>query len=325
MAPTSPRHRVLIICRCKCYRNDRVRATSGPEEEASTLLYRARGSVYRRVVARRIPRALGAVVVLALALLALVAPNAAAQATCLFDEMTGVLQVTLVGGAPAVLARETDTITLDGVACGTATVANTDTILVGGTGLGQPDDLTLDLAGGPFAPGLSAETDGGDPEIEISVDLLGGGDLRVSGSDGNQQITLGSAGANLNADEAVGDTDVTLTGPAAWSVDGRAGDDRISLAGGAGTGEAVAAVSVHGGVGDDTIVGMIGGSTIDGGEGSDTSDYSPASQVRRRPFGGHRSSERGPRGRVGLDRERRRHPGGRSAERGRRGEHPLGR
>lgn len=244
------------------------------------VLYQARRNVYRRVVARPIPRAFGAAMVLVLALLTLTAPAATAQATCTFDEPTGVLQVSLVGGAAAVLARATDAITLDGVACGTATVTNTDTILVTGTGAGQPDDLTLDLAGGPFAPGLTAETDGGEPEIEISADLPGGGDLRIGGADGNDVITLGAGGANLNADEAVGDADVTLTGPAVWSVEGRAGDDTISLAGGAGTGEATAGVSVHGGVGDDTVIDTVGGSTIDGGEGSDTIDYSTAQQVR---------------------------------------------
>ncbi len=277
MAPTSPRHRVLIICRCKCYRNDGVR---GKVPEALPLmLYQARRNVYRRVVARPIPRTFGAAMVLALAMLALTAPAATAQATCTFDEATGVVQVSLAGGAAAVLARDAEAITLDTLPCGTATVTNTDRILVAGTGAGQPDDFTVDLSGGRFEPGVEAETDGGTPEIEISVDLPGGGVLRIGGADGNDVVTLGALGANLNADEAVGDPDLTLTGPAAWSVDGRAGDDTISIAGGGGTGEALAGVTVHGGGGADTVLDMAGGSTIDGGEGSDTIDYSAAEQV----------------------------------------------
>jgi len=74
--------------------------------------------------------------------------------------------------------------------------------------------------------------------------------------------------------------DLTLTGDAAWDVEGRAGDDSISLAGGVDTGGAIAAVTVSGGVGDDAVVDTAGGSTIDGGEGTDTIDYSAAAEVR---------------------------------------------
>lgn len=243
------------------------------------MLYHARGSVYRRVVARRIPRALGAVVALVLLLLALAAPDATAQATCVFDEPTGVLQVSLVGSAPAVLSRDADAITLDAVACGTATVANTDTILVAGTGQGQPDDFTVDLANGPFAPGLSAETDGGDPEIEIAVDLPGGGILSIAGGTSDDVFTLGSGGANLNVGEAVDDADVTLTG-GTWALLGHEGSDTVSVAGGKGTGSPAVSASVDGGAGDDTVQGAAGGSVLDGGDGLDTIDYSAASSVQ---------------------------------------------
>ncbi|MGZ8596548.1 MAG: calcium-binding protein, partial [Actinomycetota bacterium] len=208
----------------------------------------------------------------------LAAPVATAQSTCLFDEPTGVLQVSLVGSAPSVIARETDAITLDAVACGTATVANTEMILVTGTGQGQPDDLTLDLAGGPFAPGRSPETDGGDPEIEIVVDLPGGGSLTIAGDANDDVITLGGAGANLNVGEAVGDVDVALTG-GAFVLAGHEGSDTLSLAGGDGIGGPAAAATVEGGVGDDTVAGAGGGSTLDGGEGIDTVDYSAATAV----------------------------------------------
>jgi hypothetical protein len=216
---------------------------------------------------------------LTLVLLGSSAPTASAQATCVFDEGTGVLQVSLVGSAPAVLAREGDAITLDAVVCGTATVTTTDTIVVTGTGQGQPDDLTLDLGGGPFAPGLSAEIDGGEPEIEISVDLPGGGTFTVSGGAGDDAVTLGSDGANLNVGEAVGDVDATLTGGATWVLQGREGSDTLSVAGADGTGSPVVGVVVEGGVGDDTVKGGGGGSSLDGGEAVDTMDYSAAAAV----------------------------------------------
>jgi len=235
-----------------------------------------RGMRARASATRAVATALGFVLVL----LSLFAPTASAQATCSFDEGTGVLQVTLLGSAPAVLVRQAEAIALDATPCGTATITNTESILVAGTGQGQPDDLTIDLAGGPFAPGLQTEADGGEPEIEISADLPGGGDLRIAGAEDNDVLTLGAAGANLNADEAVGDVDLTLTGPADWEIAGRGGADAISLAGGGGAGEAIAAASVLGGVGDDTVFGMVGGSTIDGGEGNDTMDYAAAAQVR---------------------------------------------
>lgn len=238
--------------------------------------------VYRRGMRARasVPRAAATALGLALVVLGLSVPTASAQATCAFDEGTGVLQVTLVGGDPAVLVRQAEAIALDGTPCGTATVTNTEEILVTGTGPSQPDDLTIDLGGGPFAPGPSAEADGGEPEIEISADLPGGGDLRIAGADDNDVIALGAAGANLNADEAVGDVDLTLSGPADWEISGRGGSDSIALTGGGGVGDAVAGVTVVGGVGDDTVFGKAGGSTIDGGEGADTMDYAAAPEVR---------------------------------------------
>ncbi len=245
------------------------------------MLFRPRSDVYRRLMRARASFARVTATTLALALLFLVSlePTASAQATCAFDDTTGGLQVTLVGSAPAVLAREGDAITLDAVACGTATVTTTDTIVVTGTGLGQPDDFTLDLGGGPFAPGLGAETDGGEPEIEISVDLPGGGTLTISGGTGDEAFTLGTDGANLNAGEAVGDVDVTLTGGAVWVLQGHEGSDTISIAGGDGTGSPVVGVVVEAGVGVDTVKGAVGGSSLDGGEAVDTMDYSAAAAV----------------------------------------------
>ena len=245
------------------------------------MLFHPCPGVYRRLMRARTSAARAAATTLVLAFVLLgSAPAASAAATCAFDENTGVLQVALVGSTPAVLMRgTTDEIMLDAVACGTATVMTTDSIVVAGTGQGQPDDLTLDLSGGPFAPGLNAEIDGGEPEIEIAIDLPGGGSVTIAGGAGDDALTLGQGGANLNVDEAVGDADVTLTGTATFVLAGREGADTLSIAGGNGTGDPASDVDVQGGVGDDTLRGAAGGSTLDGGEGIDTMDYSTATDV----------------------------------------------
>lgn len=208
------------------------------------------------------------------------APPAFAAATCSFDPPSATVQIALAAGAPAVLARNATAITLDGQACSTATVDNTDRINVAGSGPSLPDDFTVDLAGGPFAPGASPETDGGDPEIEISVDLPGGGTVSVQGSPDADQITFGSAGANLNAGESVGDADLTLTTQGTFAASGNSGADTLSVVGGDGTGGAIAGIPISGGADDDLLKAVAGGSTIDGGDGADTLDYSAASQVQ---------------------------------------------
>lgn len=209
------------------------------------------------------------------------APSASAQATCSFNPGTGTVQVTLVGSAAATISRQGDAVAVDGVACDTATVSNTDTIQVTGSGVGQPDDLTIDLAGGAFAPGAEGdEGDGGDPEIEFTVDLPGGGVLRVAGTAAEDALTLGSGGANLNAAEAVGDADVTLTGPASWELAGRQGADVLRLSGGQGTGGPASGADALGGTGQDLILAGAGGGELDGGGATDTVSFGQASPVR---------------------------------------------
>jgi Ca2+-binding RTX toxin-like protein len=188
-----------------------------------------------------------------------------------------VLSVTLAGNGAATLSRSDTAIALDGVACGTATVNNTDTINV--TGPGSGDDLTIDLAGGPFAPGLTPETDGGASEIEFNVNLGSGtpsGILRIAGSDLGDSFTLGVTGVNLNASETTGDADVAIVGSVSLIASGAGGDDVLSSAGGVGTGAPIANVTLNGGDGADELLGALGGCTLDGGAGADTLDYSGA-------------------------------------------------
>jgi len=240
------------------------------------MLFRAPRDVYGRLMRARasVPRAAAAALGLALLALGLTGPVASAVATCSFNGGTNTVTVTLTNGAVAVLSRQGTAIALDGAACDTATVDNTDTVVVDGSAA-DPDDLTIDLSGGPFAPGATSETEG-DDEIEFAVHLPGGGDLRISGRDGSDHLTLGQAGANLNADESPGDADVVLTGSARWELAGLLGNDHLSVAGGGGTGAAMSDTTVRGGTGDDTIIATIDGCVIAGEGGVDTLDYSGA-------------------------------------------------
>jgi Ca2+-binding RTX toxin-like protein len=194
-------------------------------------------------------------------------PAQASPATCTFTAGTsGVLSISLaaagetdvsvVVGAGGVI-NVVDGATILTCTGGQATVTTVDTINVG---LDGPDAgvqaFTIDLSGGPFAPGQTVETSGVN-EIEFNVDLgTGGGDrLVVSGSSGPDTITFGSSGAALNADN---DPEVTTATIDLWVALGLGGDDVISGQGGNGTGSPT------------TI--PVGSSTFptDGGEGNDT-------------------------------------------------------
>ncbi len=231
---------------------------------------------------RRLPRTplvLAAVLGLtSLGLLGLSVP-AGAAAVCAFDPVSGIVTVTLAASESATITRITDSIALDGAPCDVATVTTTDTIQVTGTGPG--DEVTIDLSGGAFAPGKTAEADGGDSEIEFVVDLGSGtpiGKVHILGSAGSDSITIGDGGVNLNAAEAVGDADVTFTNPVALDADGGSGDDILSAAGGGGTGAALAGVTLHGSGGDDVLLGAAGSDVLIGDDGTDTVDYSGAAQ-----------------------------------------------
>ena len=160
--------------------------------------------------------------------------------------------------------------------CGTATTAHTDTIVV--TGNTGAETLTLDLSGGSFAPGLAVEGSGLS-EIEFTVDLgTGTGDrITVTGGAGNENLSFGSPGANLNGDN---DVDMTLTGVELGTVNASGGDDTFTGAGDAVTGSPSSILftlngesgddSLTGGSGDDTITGGTGTNALAGGAGDDT-------------------------------------------------------
>jgi Ca2+-binding RTX toxin-like protein len=166
----------------------------------------------------------------ALALAAVVVPAASAHAggVALCSFAAGTASVTLSGGVNATLSRSGTAITLNGSACDTATVLNTDLIAVT-----SPDSfglLTMNLSAGQFAPGATDEGDGSS-EIEITVSSPEEpSDVAVIGSALRDHIIAddGDNILNLNADEAVQDDDVTMTDSSDVAmIDTHEGDDTI--------------------------------------------------------------------------------------------------
>src|SRR4249920_1502748 len=103
------------------------------------------------------------------ALVMALAPTASADpvpTSCTFDAGTATVTATIGSGADPTLERSGDAIDFDGAQCGTATVTNTDTIDVTAPDLTTTEGLTISIAGGPFAPGKTAEADGSN-EIQM--------------------------------------------------------------------------------------------------------------------------------------------------------------
>lgn len=197
-------------------------------------------------------------------------PAAAGVAGCSFDEETATLTVT-----GSTIRREADAITVDGQACGTATVTTTDEISIEGSG-----DLTIDLRGGPFAPGVTPE-DVGVPEIEIMVSR-DGIVIAITGSGKGDRIKpatdVDGGAINLNAAEVPKDPDVFFAqaGIELLLIEGRGGNDSV-LAHGRGVRPYLGDVWFFAGNGNDRFVPgtPVGdGSTFVGGRGHDAFDIS---------------------------------------------------
>jgi Ca2+-binding RTX toxin-like protein len=200
------------------------------------------------------------------------ASPAAAAITCGFSGAQVQISLT-TGGSVGTVSVVGGAIQLNGVACGAATVNNTDTINVdGATGYQR---LIISEAGGMFAPGKSDEP-GSSDEIEFTVTLGDDNDgLWVVGTSGHDHIVLGAAGVNLNADETDGlDNDVVadvIANAEECQVSGSAGNDGISAAGGFHTGAGTTCTTtLFGGDGDDTLTGGLGTTYLFGDLGNDT-------------------------------------------------------
>ena len=205
------------------------------------------------------------------------ASPAFAVVTCAFDTLTGTAAVTFGAGDAITIARSGSQIEVNGAACGigplVATVTTTDTVTFVGVATGN-EALTIDLSGGPFAPGVTVEGSG-TSEIEFTgVDLGDGTDsFSIVGSSGPDAIAFSAGGIDLNGD---GDVDVTFGGggPGAiesFTMNAGGGDDA-----GSATGFAQPLV-LNGSAGDDVLSGGSGNDQIDGGAGVDTASYAAAS------------------------------------------------
>ena len=159
----------------------------------------------------------------------------------------------------------------------TPTSRNVDRITIVPRDPGNPRSLVLNLANGPIGPGATPERRGA--EIEIQVE--GVRRIAIGGSRGRNVITLGNAegggvGVNLNvaADGRRPDVDLVASNPkpAEISVDGRAGDDRLSAQGGRGFASELRLnelLSLEGDRGDDLLLGSPGEDALREGSGDD--------------------------------------------------------
>jgi Ca2+-binding RTX toxin-like protein len=211
-----------------------------------------------------------------------VAGPASATVTCTQDEF-GQPFITMTGDRDVVRVKVGGTGTQimwnDGsgyVPCGTATVLNTITLTVNGVP-GTPQQLIIDLVGGPFVPGQGDEP-GTSDEMEFAVNLKGGSGgggetaipdvVRVEGAGASDRIVAGStleAGpafvthVNMNASEPDGiDSDVDIRPIGALVLTGGANADFLRANGGLGTGDGVRvsrALTVNGEGGNDNIRG----------------------------------------------------------------------
>jgi Ca2+-binding RTX toxin-like protein len=215
----------------------------------------------------------------------------AGAATCAYDPVTLSATVTVGNGESATIVRAGAAITLDGVPCGAATVTTTDTIVVNTTGI--PVQIAIDLSGGPFEPGATAESDASS-EIELTLDLPAGTPiLRITGSTGSDHLVVGTGGINLNAGETNGDADVLITGNPAIVLFGGDDDDVLSVGGGMGTGAPGAGATVLGEAGADLLLGATGGSAFDGGAGIDELDFGAAESLVLADLGAGRVDHQG--------------------------------
>ena len=161
-------------------------------------------------------------------------------------------------------------------ACGTATTANTDSIMVNGS-TGSVERLTVDQSGGALAPGVSAEATS-IAEIEVTVNLGDASDqVVVRGTSAADALAIGTKGVSFNNDT---DVDVTITPlPSSIELIGGGGGDVLTARGGFGSGQVfVGGVTLRAGDGgdsltgsdfDDLLVGAAGVDTIAGYAGND--------------------------------------------------------
>lgn len=208
-------------------------------------------------------------------------PHAAAggEETCNYENNKAKVRL-LDDGSSAVVSLTGPAITMNGSPCGLATLANTSEINVKDTSNGGSPGIIIDLSGGQFMDASG--------HIPFKIDLrTGTQDLfGVAGSTGDDFITLGSDGANLQ-DDAAGEV-TFVSRPDIGIAATRDGEDRVCARGGAGTGETSFMLwgmsggagpdkmcgggvtdIISGSGGDDRISGYLGGDVLRGKKGAD--------------------------------------------------------
>jgi hypothetical protein len=203
-----------------------------------------------------------------------VAPDAEARTRCSYaGPPVNTLTVTITGFSSGEIFRFGEQILVAEFlqrprhcAGGDPTVLNTDSIKVRTRGAGATVDLLLE--GGPFAPGVTPETDGA-PEIEVAVS--GGGLFgTIVGTSRVDELHWGPGDAvNLNPrDSGDQDADATVRGMLFLVVEGASGNDTIVPAPGAVVPDGAFS---QGGRGNDLLIAPEGGGSIlEGGDGNDT-------------------------------------------------------
>lgn len=219
----------------------------------------------------------------------LVGPGAAADVeSCTYDAATSSVNAVIASGSSASIVVSGGALHFGAVptACGAATTTNTDSIAITGE-VGTNETLTIDMRGGVFGPGATAETN--TPEIEIATSLGDATDrIVVYGTDGPDYFAAGQNGFAANGD---GDVDITFA-PGAFELEVHLldGDDYFNGRGESGAGlhflgpivatggpgnESLLRGSsepdvLDGGPGNDVIRGQEADDVLDGGEGDDS-------------------------------------------------------
>jgi Ca2+-binding RTX toxin-like protein len=208
------------------------------------------------------------------------APASFAAVTCRYSPPDRLLTITASDAFTRVF-RSQDAIEIDDgnqpVKCNgpTPTVLDTDRVQISHTGRSAD---TLDLTGGPLAPGATPEPLG---SSEIEVEYIGRTFLHVRGTPGADRFRFGPGGVNLNGDD---DTDVTGQF-STLLLEGAGGNDVISpqanyvaaaarrvLLGGGGRDALIATPDgafLHGGNDRDRLIGRARADNLTGGRGHD--------------------------------------------------------
>jgi Ca2+-binding RTX toxin-like protein len=196
--------------------------------------------------------------------------NGPPQESCTYDASTHAVTARPEPGGQATLKVDASGGLLFGVfphPCGAATTTNTDSISVTGYP-GLTEKLIVDQSDGVLGPGFTSEFN--IPEIELATSLGDATDtIVVYGTPGNDILSPGQLGMALNSD---GDVDITFS-PGAFPLEIHAlgGNDFVNGRGQGGAGlHFLGPLTIHGGEGDDELVGSTAPDKLYGEGGNDT-------------------------------------------------------